>query len=519
MNRFKYNVKAPINAGTPFDLWAIGRRLAFGVLFKTVRPLVLSLLTIAMGSVGVRAANNSLQNWVFSPLPDHWTGYSTPHFALYSTNDRSDSAVEILRRLESARTLFDRLGILKPNVKSIVQVMAFGSDDEYKSYRLNAGAFAYYLPTQTSDLIVMRDLNPTHYEVALHEFTHFVLVRSGFNLPLWLNEGLADLYSTVEVHREVISIGRPPASRLNFLIDKPLLSLGTVIAQTRESAYSKSRGEILTFYATSWALTHMLALDPNYEQGFSRFLYAVSNGHSAEECFQSIFHKTLTEVNNDLDAYLRGRSLRQQQLVLDLPIEQLKPQIVRNSKEPAEVVLAQLVAANPQTVEDGKRMLLSLAIVYPKNVTLEESLGYVSLSDGDQASARRHFERAIEMQSQNPEIMLRLADLQLGAGAPVESLITLLKRAIELDPSSDKARLELAIVAAKAKRFALAISTLRNTEVFRPQDAYVFSYTLASLYLQIGQLSQARLFALRAMSIAPNRIERDRVGLLLSAVD
>jgi hypothetical protein len=44
----------------------------------------------------------------------------------------------------------------------------------------------------------MRSISQEHYPMAAHEFTHLLVKHSGVNLPVLLNEGLADLYSTLK---------------------------------------------------------------------------------------------------------------------------------------------------------------------------------------------------------------------------------------------------------------------------------------------------------------------------------
>ena len=120
-----------------------------------------------------------------------WAGLSTPHFVLVTT-DRQDRGREFLERLEVARQFFEKTGWAERNTGQRVNIVAFNSDKEYCAYHFNPSAYAFYQLTPKGDYVVMRDLAREHFSVAIHEYTHSVVEHSGLNLPLWLNEGLAD---------------------------------------------------------------------------------------------------------------------------------------------------------------------------------------------------------------------------------------------------------------------------------------------------------------------------------------
>ncbi len=112
----------------------------------------------------------------------------------------------------------------------------------------------------------------------------------------------------------------------------------------------------------------------------------------------------------------------------------------------------------------------------------------MDLSDGNRDDAQRHFAKALELHSQNPEVLLALAKIESGKDGPTKSSIDLLHRALALDPDSDKVRFELAIAAAVVRQFGLAFSTLKEVKKLHPQTSFGFSYALAFVYLQMGQV-------------------------------
>jgi len=129
------------------------------------------------------------------------------------TSNSERRARETLLHFELVRTFFQKATNIAPKDDEIVQVVAFQNEKEYKPYQLNAGATAYYERSQSQDYIVMADIEIDHYPVAVHEYTHLVVEHAGFKLPIWFNEGLAELYSSVEPQGEKTMVGRDGCRR------------------------------------------------------------------------------------------------------------------------------------------------------------------------------------------------------------------------------------------------------------------------------------------------------------------
>ena len=130
-----------------------------------------------------------------------WQGIETSHFAIYTGSPNKDAGRDILNSLETARIFFENSGLAAGTKGPQLNILAFDSVRDADIYRVNPAAYAFYQPTREGDFIVMPDLAPEHVPVAIHEYTHYVVEHAGLKLPLWLNEGLADFYSTVAATR------------------------------------------------------------------------------------------------------------------------------------------------------------------------------------------------------------------------------------------------------------------------------------------------------------------------------
>ena len=146
--------------------------------------------------------------------------------------------------------------------------------------------------------------------VTYHEYTHLLVGNAVRNMPVWLNEGLAEYYSTyrlVDGGREA-QIGRPPEGRL-ALLRQDSLPLTQVIAVDRASALYNESDKRSIFYAESWALTHyVLTQLPKGGAAINAYVAAIGEGRTPDEAFFAAFGQTPVEFDRILRVYVQ-RSL------------------------------------------------------------------------------------------------------------------------------------------------------------------------------------------------------------------
>ncbi|HEY3457196.1 MAG TPA: tetratricopeptide repeat protein [Bryobacteraceae bacterium] len=456
-----------------------------------------------------------------APAADEWIGLATPHFRLYTTSDPKTAAAA-LQTFESARYFFEKSGIFHSVPSSVVQIVAFRSEQEYRAYGINPGACGYYQRTRRADYIVMRDLAPEHHQIGVHEYTHFVFEHSGLTLPLWLNEGLADLYSSVTGSQGHVVLGRAPFGRVYTLEKESWIDLGTLLDVGRDSQYYSQSQKMLLFYAESWALTHMLALSQDYAAAFPKFVELISSGVSARESLAKIYGKGPDQVMADLRAYISRRQLPTHVFDLDLAAAEVEPRPIAAPREQADLALADLAAFNPTAEAAGAAALNSFSGQYPDSPEAEESLGYLALRHNRTEEARLHFQKAVDRHSTAPDVIFYLAHLDASAGAPPDRVIALLNRALEINPGYYQARLELGLVAARAKKFELAAAALTAAAQSgneHPEHAYVVSYTLAYCYAQLHQPERAFEYAEKAAHAVRNSQDEEQTANLLRYIE
>ena len=164
-----------------------------------------------------------------------------------------------------------------------VRVIVFGSKKEYHQYRPNEFAAAFYTQRAGRDYIVLGSVNGDAFPIAVHEYVHLVVQHIGLNLPPWLNEGMAELYSTLKTVGDKVIVGNVIPGRMLEISQEKWVPLSTILAATSDSPYYNEKNKAGSLYNEGWALTHMLELSPVYPP-LSRVTSADRQRHGFADC-------------------------------------------------------------------------------------------------------------------------------------------------------------------------------------------------------------------------------------------
>ena len=455
----------------------------------------------------------------FSGSINAWKGDESAHFAIYTSGQNIGGERAILTRLETARQFFEKTGFSTGTPQ--LSILALDSNQQSEIYRVNPAAYAFYQRTHEGDFVVMRDLEPANFSVAIHEYTHFVVEHAGLKLPLWLNEGVADFYSTVEGRQVQVLLGAAPSGRERILSSHRWIDWNTLTAVDHDSPYYREADKMLLFYAQSWALVHMLALDPQYADGFNKFLQTVSNGSSTDAALNAIYHKSLAQVGEELQSYVGSKRMSAHLLNINIDVRPdfLETTAISDAPKRVELAMAQILAACPQLTQEGSLRLASLATKYPDDPQPEESLGYQAMNAGRMKDAMEHFALAVQHHSQNPDVWFRFAHLKLQLEGASDEVVDLLQRAVAAHSDQYGARLELGFAAAKLEKYEVAVEALEGIHNLKPEHAYTVAYTLAYCFVEIEQGSKARMYADQARKMAASSKDLNEVAGLQRYID
>jgi len=362
---------------------------------------------------------------------EQWLKIKSSNFELFTTAGEKKGREAILY-FEQVRSLFGKLTKSGAVPTLPVRIIALRSEKEYTPYRINDFPTAYYLGAQERDYIVMKSIDTELYPVAIHEYTHLIVKHAGLPLPAWLNEGLADVYATLKPAGNKVMIGEISPGRYRELQTGKWLDLETLLAVDHKSPHYNEKQKAGMFYAESWALTHMLYLSNEYWKKFSQFLSLIKAYGSQAAVFQKLYGKSLSQVNADLELYMRGT--RFNAAFADVTVEKSaeSPEIRTATPVESGLALADLLAGTRKR-DEAKAAYESLLRANPKDPEMELALAHLAWMNTDHAEMQRHFARAIELGTTNAKVYFDYAMMLQGQGKDPE-IAVLLRKAVELKP-------------------------------------------------------------------------------------
>jgi FimV-like protein len=243
---------------------------------------------------------------------DNWTSVRTRNLFLIS-----DAGAAELRQVASWLELFHTAvaGLLSRrafNSSAPTIGIIFRSDREFEAFKpLYQGkpveVSGYFQPGDDVNYIAF-SLEPGQpLYSAFHEYVHLFVKDNMPNAPLWLNEGLAEFYSTVTMGNGDAVIGTPIGSYISLLRTSEPLPLSALFSVNNASAHYHERDKRGIFYAESWALVHYLMLANNRQRQtqVGRYLSLLEAGVSVETSFNMAFQTSFGAMEKELSEYVR----------------------------------------------------------------------------------------------------------------------------------------------------------------------------------------------------------------------
>ncbi|HXB66937.1 MAG TPA: tetratricopeptide repeat protein [Candidatus Acidoferrales bacterium] len=446
---------------------------------------------------------------------DPWLRITSANFELFTTAGER-SGRDLIRHFEQVRSFFTQAFGSKLASPKPARIIAFHSLDEYRPYRPNELATAFYQPGAGHDFIVMVNGGREHYDVAVHEFTHLMIHQSNLAVPVWLDEGMAELYSNLAPTGAKIVVGNVIAGRAQTLLRENWIDLRTVVAVDRNSPLYAERPKAGMFYAESWALVHMLNLDPAYRPQLRAMVEALKDG-GAPAAFQKAYGKSIDQVQDDLRQYLTNATIHAAVFDIQLPRQVDSPAIETAAGLPARMALAELLTNTRAKLDQAGAMYQQLARDYPDRWEVEEGFAQWDWRQRRSDEALRHFARAAQLGCPNPRMFLEYAQV-LGYGRRNEEAVTALQSAIKLDPGLEEAHLELGAAYVRIARYAEAIAELLQVKKVTPAAAPRYFYNLAYANYRLGDAAKARAFIEKGRPYATNPEEAAQLERLSQAL-
>lgn len=445
---------------------------------------------------------------------DKWISLQSPHFLLVGNvpegNLRQQAAqLEQFRNVVGSFLFSSRLPF-----EGSLRVVIFNDEKSFDLFKpryegkpMEVGGYFSATPDLNYIATFSGPNNSSPRSVIFHEYTHFLL-KDFNNIPLWLNEGLAEFYSTFELSgggKDVV-LGRAIPAHVRRLQEKKLLPLDTLFRADSHSPWYNENEKLGLFYAESWALTHYLIQGSGHykREQLGELIALLQNGHDVESSFEKAFQTSLARMEQELSNYVLMDNYPSTRTAVN---DQLPPSQAWPAKPLAEsevlYYLGDLQAHGPQPeAAEGylKRALAADPLFDPAMV----SLGFLALRQGIDKDARRYMEAGL---SQLPGTAfdqfhlawLLYAQIAVPGGADsqlrrqrLQRIQAALEKAVELDPLYLASYQFVAYLACADELDAeWAISLLKRALEKIPNTGQISLY-LATIYFHQRDIELAR---------------------------
>lgn len=194
-------------------------------------------------------------------------------------------------------------------------------------FYLAPGLVASHLEVPTVDRLLRGLIHET-----VHAYVDRHLMRPGYHLPTWLNEGLAEYFAQSEIQRGRLLPGRIRKGELEFhprrdrvvrreteaawSLDRvkgvvrrgEALSVAELLAADPETFYGGDEEETSLRYALSWLFVHFLRHGaPGWaEREFASLLLYAAEGYPAETVLAAVYGLSPAELEEPFRAYVRA---------------------------------------------------------------------------------------------------------------------------------------------------------------------------------------------------------------------
>ena len=457
-------------------------------------------------SVWVALATSLFLATPAAPAPaTGWVCVRTPGFEIYADGGER-MARRAARRLEQLRQAFAGVDAAAEPAPLPVKVYLLGSRNRFAAYRPTPRTRGFFQGAPEADYIVVDASSAERRRILSHEYVHVVLNHTSVRLPQWLEEGLAEFYSTIAAEDGRLIAGRAIHNHVAALRTAAWFSADDLAAVGRDSPVYAEDDRTGIFYAQSWALVHMLLTSPPYRERVARWFALLTEGAKPEEAFRRAFEQDFRDAVGALKQYVARGAWPVVEYAWE-PLQEAEVQLEALDEERARLALLDLeLALGAWGVTE--RELEKLARRRRNSARVETARALLALSRKQYDAALAHFDRAIELGSRDARVWLEYAMLLKERGAPREEVQRRLEKAVELNPRYAEAWLLLGLEASAEGRHADAARAFEQAVRVLPRQSH-FWHALALAYHRSGRDDEARNAARRALQAARTPHERE----------
>ncbi|HLP00822.1 MAG TPA: hypothetical protein VK163_02265 [Opitutaceae bacterium] len=243
-----------------------------------------------------------------------WNALQAPHFLIISQRPERETREWATQFEQFILTLRDTLKFEEPSLPPLTVVL-FANESRFSRYRpLDAKGrkrevAGFFSTRDTWSVIGLPGgfVDEETRGVVLHEATHWLVSSTRTELPLWLNEGFAEVFSKFEARKDYVLLGQPIEYHVDTLSSGTWAPLGQMMLTGYNDRLYTDSYRNRFFYAEAWLFVHRLMFGDR-KAGYAAlntFFAARCNGADQITAFRKAFGQEPEQADSELDDYFR----------------------------------------------------------------------------------------------------------------------------------------------------------------------------------------------------------------------
>ncbi|MGZ8868006.1 MAG: DUF1570 domain-containing protein [Thermoanaerobaculia bacterium] len=343
------------------------------------------------------------------PLPhqgQEWIRTTSPNFTIISSAG-ADRTREVAQTLETVAAALRRVHPRFDARFADTTVFLFARRGDCQPIfdlllnqrRVNApGAFVVQ-PDGGAAIIV--DAGRNAGRTIRHELMHNILATSGTRLPLWLEEGIAEYFSTTIVRGDSVIMGRPIFAHHRSLRVRGVLPIDDVLSARSESPIATD----VLFYAQSWALVEWMMR--TNRPAFYDFVADVEQGNDVKATFRRHFSMDIGAVARSFRTPM-VRPPASNALQIERGEVAISEELIAASDALFE--LARFLGQLDATRDDAERFLHTALEIEHGHARSLAALGTLRTYETKYEEAEAFFEKALSLSPEDGAIQVAFAE-------------------------------------------------------------------------------------------------------------
>lgn len=242
-----------------------------------------------------------------------WLRISTPEFVVITSLNEKEGlawAGDFAQYVATLRTMFKQSTALPPLV-----LVVFARESDFKKYRpLSAdgrpqevaGFFSRNLTWSVAGL-AGSDVDEETRRTIFHEGVHWFLSTLERSNPVWIEEGMAEVFSTFKVAKNQAEWGHPIIPHVALLRRHGLMPMERLLLTSSDELFGKDESHTTAVYAQSWAFAHYLLFGKHEIPTSALGDYAEAVGEAGpDEAFRRAFGRDYKAMQKQFKDYIDG---------------------------------------------------------------------------------------------------------------------------------------------------------------------------------------------------------------------